>query len=100
MRVKRHYILLLRKVIFQLIVSISTNLSTDLIDFAIKILNFGPKLNIKDNKGETPIVVAVRRGHLDLVRRMAEKDARLDVLTNRGDSLLHFAARINRIDII
>ena len=63
-------------------------------------LNFGPKLNVKDSAGETPIVVAVRKGNLSLVQKLFNRDARLDVLTVRGDSLLHIAARNNHWNII
>lgn len=93
------FIGLLRKVT-AFFCSQNANFYIDRGEYVIKLLNFGPKLNVKDSKGETPIVHAIRNGRLDLAQKMFEKDARLDVVTNKGDTLMHIAARMNRADIV
>lgn len=48
-------------------------------------------LNQKDINGYTPLARAVLKGHVNIVRQLINRDARLDILTKENNSLLMLA---------
>ena len=50
--------------------------------------------------GETPVMMAVRCGLMDVVRALVLKGADLFEKNHKGDSLLHMAARVDHTEII
>eukprot|EP00003_Mantamonas_plastica_P022278 TRINITY_DN3752_c1_g2_i1.p1 TRINITY_DN3752_c1_g2~~TRINITY_DN3752_c1_g2_i1.p1 ORF type:complete len:357 (+),score=113.29 TRINITY_DN3752_c1_g2_i1:824-1894(+) len=61
----------------------------------------GSEINHQDQNGETPLFVAVKRGHIDVVNRLVSHAPRPDVniLDAGGDSALKMALWENREDI-
>jgi ankyrin repeat protein len=52
--------------------------------------NFSTKdINAENNKGETPVSLALRRGHEKAVPLLIDKGANLEFITAEGDNVLH-----------
>ncbi|XP_033639192.1 E3 ubiquitin-protein ligase MIB1-like [Asterias rubens] len=48
-------------------------------------------VKFKNDKGQTPLMAAANKGHLDVVRALVQHNAPLDVKDNDGDTALTFA---------
>ena len=48
-------------------------------------------MKFKNDKGQTPLMAAANKGHLDVVRALVQHNAPLDVKDNDGDTALTFA---------
>ncbi|OQV13864.1 85/88 kDa calcium-independent phospholipase A2 [Hypsibius exemplaris] len=42
--------------------------------------------------GEVPLHVAIKRGHLNIITKLLDMNCRLDIVSNLGDSIFHYAA--------
>ena len=60
----------------------------------------GARLNDKDSKGLTPIMVAAVRGHTEVVRFLKEEGANLSELDLKDQNILHILAKHNRHEMI
>lgn len=49
--------------------------------------------------GEVPLHIAIKRGHINVIKVLLEMNCRLDIVTALGDSVFHYAATTNA-DII
>ncbi|GAU97825.1 hypothetical protein RvY_09055-2 [Ramazzottius varieornatus] len=58
--------------------------------------SFSKKIDLSNPaNGEVPLHVTVKRGHLELTKRLLALDFRLDIVTSVGDSVFHYAATTN-----
>lgn len=58
--------------------------------------SFSKKIDLSNPaNGEVPLHVTVKRGHLELTKRLLALDCRLDIVTSVGDSVFHYAATTN-----
>jgi ankyrin repeat protein len=55
-------------------------------------------VNLRNETGETPLMVAARNGHFEMVKLLSEYGALLNALDNNGDSALFFAAKNSHLD--
>lgn len=60
----------------------------------------GANIHIRSFAGETPIMMAVRFGLIEVIRSLVSSGADIHEKNYRGDSLLHLAARTDQADVI
>ena len=65
-----------------------------------QIIKRGGPIHIRSFAGETPIMMAVRNGLLEVIRSLSINGADMFEKTYKGDSLLHLAARTDLADVI
>ncbi len=56
--------------------------------------------SVTDNNGNTPLILAVRYGFLDVFEKLLKKNAELDASDNNGNTAMHFAAALNNIKVL
>ena len=56
------------------------------------LMQHGASIDITDNKGCTPLIVAAQYGHTTLAGYLMGKGARLQMVDKDGDSALHWAS--------
>ncbi|WKZ57609.1 MAG: ankyrin repeat domain-containing protein [Bdellovibrionota bacterium] len=60
--------------------------------YAEKALQLGAHTELPDSEGRTPLLLAVKKGDIELVRLLASRNARIDASDNKGYSALHILA--------
>ena len=60
---------------------------------------FGPKINIKDDSGRTPLYLAVEKGQIEIVRLPSNKFG-VKANDNNGETPLHFAAKHGNLEVM
>ena len=60
----------------------------------------GANVNIKDDKGNTPLIVASYNGHKEIVSMLIKNKANLNDKNNEGDTAIMEACKQKNIDII
>ena len=65
----------------------------------LKIIDSGGE-NVTDNNGNTPLILSVRYGFLDVFDKLLIAEADLDASDNNGNTALHFAAALNNITVL
>ncbi|KAI7902177.1 26S proteasome non-ATPase regulatory subunit 10-like protein [Cokeromyces recurvatus] len=69
----------------------------DIVDY---LLNKGAMINSQDKEaGWTPLLIAVSAGHTNVVKLLLDKGADPSIENETKQSVLHYAASKNRIDI-
>eukprot|EP00347_Sterkiella_histriomuscorum_P006697 403351781 len=64
------------------------------------VIKRGANIHIRSFAGETPIMMAVRYGLIEVIRSLVGAGSDLHEKNYRGDSLLHLAARTDQADVI
>ncbi|GAB5367358.1 hypothetical protein AAMO2058_001223500 [Amorphochlora amoebiformis] len=65
------------------------------------LIEFGrANVNRRDKYGNTALILAARRNHLDTVRVLASCGANVNIPTTNGDTALTFAAWKNNVDVV
>ena len=57
------------------------------------LLDHGANINAGDGDRDTPLTLAVRRGHIEFARMLLEREAVIDAQNDLGDTALHSAIR-------
>ena len=60
----------------------------------------GAEINVKNNRGWTPLHWAANNGHATIVEYLLTKGAEINVKDNRGRTPLHLAADNGRKDVV
>lgn len=71
----------------------TTNVTTDL-------LNSGVDINHKNDKGLTPLMLAVINNNVDLVKILLEKGADINAIDKQGNTALIYACALNKKEMI
>ncbi|XP_022758111.1 ankyrin repeat domain-containing protein 50-like [Durio zibethinus] len=66
-------------------------------NFVCTLIDHGGDVNDKDSKGRSLIALAVEAGNFDVVNVLISSGCEID---NSADHVLHYAAAINRVDLI
>ena len=69
-------------------------------EFASILIKMGANVNIKDDKGNTPLIVASYNGHKEIVSMLIKNKANLNDKKNEGDTAIMEACKQKNIDII
>ena len=64
------------------------------------ILQHKPKINISDSFGNTAIMYAIQKGFIDIAKMLEKYGASLSGVNQKGDTLLHMAAKLDRVDMV
>ncbi|BFZ22874.1 hypothetical protein BsWGS_25913 [Bradybaena similaris] len=60
-------------------------------DVAAKLLHFGAEIEIRNNRRQTPLFLAVSQGHTSIIELLVTKKANVNVTDEDGDTCLHLA---------
>lgn len=71
---------------------------TEVFDILLQRCDFG--LDTQDSCGSTPLMEAVKGGHINLTKTLVKNGASVNIVDNLGRNVLHLAAECNRIDAI
>ena len=63
------------------------------------ILGTRPNLQLRDKKGNTALMYAVRFGHFEMVKRLEKSGAELHTVNELQETVMHQAAKIDRRDM-
>jgi len=75
-------------------------LTQDDLAYAALVIEIGAEVNFKDNAGYSPLHLAARYGHLEIVKILLQAGAKLDILDKFGWSPLHKAAYREHLEIV
>ena len=64
------------------------------------VIKRGANIHIRSFAGETPVMMAVRFGLLEVIRALVIAGADINEKNYKGDTLLHLAARTDKADVI
>jgi hypothetical protein len=64
------------------------------------LLNMGADVNCKDANGKTPLIIASKRGHLDIVKKLLEKGADVNCKDANGKTPLIIASECGHLNIV
>jgi len=81
------------------ILGIKTLTQADLA-YAALVIEIGADINLKDNRGHSPLHHAAIYGKIEIVKILLQAGAKLDIQDNDGRSPLHRAARNGKIGIL
>ncbi|WP_307972317.1 ankyrin repeat domain-containing protein [uncultured Brachyspira sp.] len=60
----------------------------------------GANINIKDDKGNTPLIIASYNGHKEIVSMLIKNKANINDRNNEGDTAVMEACKQKNMDII
>ena len=66
----------------------------------LSLIHKGVDVNVQDEKGMTPLMLASQAGHVDLVAKLIERGASRNVQSNSGDTALIYATKENKINCV
>jgi ankyrin repeat protein len=61
---------------------------TDIVEL---LLDRGSDINVKDEYGNTPLIMASRNGHVDIIQLLLDNGADIEVTDNRGLTAINYA---------
>ncbi|WP_341816915.1 ankyrin repeat domain-containing protein [Wolbachia endosymbiont (group A) of Agelastica alni] len=64
------------------------------------LLNRGADVNVKNNRGDTPLHLVARNGHLEVVEKLIENGANVNEKDIHGETPLHRAAEKGRLEVV
>ena len=70
------------------------------IDGVLSSIQAGMDLNVQDEKGMTPLMLASQNGHVDLVVKLIEAGANMSIQSNSGDNALIYATKEEKINCV
>ena len=70
------------------------------IELVRELLENGADINIRDNGGDTPLILASIKGHTDIVRLLLENEANVNSIGYDGDTALIRASDKGYADIV
>ena len=68
-------------------------------EICIMLLERGADINVRSEKGQTPLIAAAKRGQYHIIDFLLEKGADLDAETEYGETALHAACYAVNIDV-
>ena len=75
--------------------------ANDKAEILMKWINNGKDINIRDEDGDTVLIIAVRHGHTDLARELIHwSNINKNAQNNGGATALHYAALHNNLPIL
>ncbi len=75
--------------------------ATDNAEILMKWINYGNDINIRDEDGDTVLIIAVRHEHTDLARELIRwSNINKNAQNNVGATALHYAALHNNLPIL
>ena len=69
-------------------------------DSVLSLIQAGVDVNIQDERGMTPLMLACRAGHVDLVVKLIETGANMNIQGYSGDTALIYATKKSQINCI
>ena len=69
-------------------------------DGVLSLIHKGVDVNVQDEKGMTPLMLASQAGHVDLVVKLIEAGANMNIQSNSGDTALIYATKENKINCV
>lgn len=70
------------------------------LNHATKLIQLGAKLDLQDNVGRTPLMIAAALGRLESIKLLAKEGANLDLVDHYGWSALMLAVYNNKLDVV
>ena len=75
----------------------ATDINTDGV---LNLIQAGVDVDIQNERGMTPLMLASEAGHVDLVVKLIEAGANMNILSNTGDTSLIHATKENKINCV
>ena len=69
-------------------------------DGVLSLIHKGVDVNVQDERGMTPLMLASQAGHVDLVAKFIEAGANNNIQSNSGDTALIYATKKNKINCV
>lgn len=63
--------------------------------FLAQLLAYKPEINIADNEGTTPLILAIQLGKLTLAKQLIELGADIKIADKQGNTPLHYTAELS-----